>query len=111
MLIQEVVLGAADLAAQQRFYGETLGLPVEATAQALRVQVGESTLVFAEATPPAPPVHVAFNVPRDQFAAAREWLADRTPLLRDAQGQDRSFSNTGTPTPATRWTRQATSSS
>jgi hypothetical protein len=69
-----------------RFYGETLGLPVEASGGAVLVRVGSAEVAFGAADRSARPFyHFALLVPGDRFAAAQAWIGKRTELL---PGQD-----------------------
>lgn len=87
MRILDLALLTPDVAAQARFYAAGLGLPVEATGDRLTVKVGYSRLTFVPAAPDWSGLyHFAFNVPPDQFAAAKAWAARRVTLLRDAHG-------------------------
>jgi len=94
MRLLEVRARAQDVAAQRAFYGTTLGLPVSGdTADAVTVHAGASRLVF-EAARGAGDVgdpllyHIAFTIPRNKLAAAKGWLATRTPLMtRDGRDE------------------------
>lgn len=79
MHIQEIRLHTRDLAAQQHFYAEQLGLPlISRSSAALTFQVGASRLTFDQAElAPEPIYHFAFNIPPQQFAEAKAWLAVR----------------------------------
>jgi len=94
MRIMEVRVRARDIAAQRAFYATTLGLPVSGDpADALTVHAGASRLVFEAAARgdcgdgDDPLYHIAFTIPRNKLATAKEWLATRTPLLARG-GQD-----------------------
>ena len=79
----------ADVERQAAFYGKTLGLPVTLKDTAAMVQVGDSRLEFAAA--PAGwtgAYHFAFNIPDNQLAAAKAWLAPIAALVTDAGGVD-----------------------
>ena len=89
MKITHLQLYAHNLAAQQAFYGETLGLPAHRQANELRITAGATALIFM----PAPSnelgvYHFAFNIPENQFAQAKAWLSARVPLHCGASGQD-----------------------
>ena len=93
MHIDTLELLAPDLAALHAFYAATFGLPAEQTADSLTIQVGGTRLTFAQA--PAgwtERYHYAINIPENQFAAAKAWLAARVPLVTDADGTDTFFS-------------------
>lgn len=88
MQILELRLAAPDLAAQRDFYAETLGLPADLAGGVLTIQVGATRLIFTPAVDIAPCYHFAFNVPENQFAAAKAWISARAPLLTDPEGVD-----------------------
>lgn len=94
MHIQELRLRARDVVAQRAFYATALELPVSSdTADSITIQVGTSRLVFEAAHDQNsgtndPRYHIAFTIPRNKLAAAKAWLAARTPLLtRDGQDE------------------------
>jgi catechol 2,3-dioxygenase-like lactoylglutathione lyase family enzyme len=75
----------------RRFYARIFGLPITAdTRQGFTLKSGPSTMEWSEASPGTTPFyHFAWNVPENQFAEAKAWLARRTPLLRDSSnGKD-----------------------
>ena len=84
MLLADVALLAPSLEDQRVFYSRILELPVETDDNAVILDCGRSVLRFheGEAT-----YHVAFGVPGNRFAEAREWLSERTDLLT-ADGDD-----------------------
>ena len=91
MEIDEVRLRTAWPAALRRFYAETLGLAVADEGEGgFAVSVGTSRLVFqpAEAREGEPVYHLAFNIPENQLAAGKRWLAARAQLLSDPDGTD-----------------------
>jgi hypothetical protein len=89
MNINYLELVTKDLQAQKECYSEILELPVELSADQLRVQVGKTTLVFTQATSDFDGAyHFAFNIPENQLLAAKTWIAERVPLLRDETGKD-----------------------
>ena len=95
MNIAYLELPAKDLTAQHDYYLNVLGLPVELTAHRLEVQVRTSMLVFTQAEPDFDGAyHFAFNIPENQFAAAKAWISARLALLRDLEGQDEFASQT-----------------
>jgi hypothetical protein len=83
-LIAELeLLSAARSAVIERFYGEALGLPVEAEAPGrLTVHAGATRIRFVEVEGPARPFyHFAFDIPENKLLAARTWLRKRVDLL------------------------------
>jgi len=88
MNIKYLELPAKDLIAQRDFYSQVLGLPVHLSDAKLEVQTGGTELVFAQADSDFNGAyHFAFNVPENQFPAARAWISERSPLLHDENGE------------------------
>lgn len=94
MRLMEVRVRARDVAVQRAFYATTLGLPVSGdTADAVTVHAGASRLVFEAARGAGGDggdslYHIAFTIPRNKLAAAKGWLAARTPLMtRDGRDE------------------------
>lgn len=82
-------LRAPRLAEMERFYGETMGFPVSASPQRLRVEAGGTLLEFEPAADGEQPIyHIAWAVPQNQLPGAKAWLAARTPLLVHPDGRD-----------------------
>jgi hypothetical protein len=89
MNIQKLELLAVDLIAQRDFYTNVVELPTELGSSNLVVQAGTTELIFLQA--PADfngSYHFAFNIPENQFQAAKKWITDRIPLLHDHDGQE-----------------------
>lgn len=91
MKILELVLTTRDIAAQARFYGETLGLPVtQHDDGSITVVVGRSRLRFVQQDGFRGCYHFAFNITDSLIDAAADWLIERgILLLSDADGQSR----------------------
>ena len=88
MEITRLELCAQDLIGQQDFYLQVLELPVDFSAEKLEVQAGNTNLVFTQAEPDFDGAyHFAFNIPENQFLAAKAWISERIPLLHDESGQ------------------------
>jgi catechol 2,3-dioxygenase-like lactoylglutathione lyase family enzyme len=83
----ELRLPSARADEQLRFYSETLGLAREGAA----VRAGATLLQFEDA-PLSSPLHFAFNVPENQIREARDWAAERAPLLSDGDNELIDFS-------------------
>jgi catechol 2,3-dioxygenase-like lactoylglutathione lyase family enzyme len=81
MRLTRVELLATDLDEIERFYGGVLGLPTTREGDGVSMAVGWSTLVFrtGDARPGA--IHIAFSIPRNRFAEAKQWLAARVLIL------------------------------
>ncbi|MEM6285215.1 MAG: hypothetical protein AAF787_23685, partial [Chloroflexota bacterium] len=81
MQIQHVKLHTVDLAQQQPFYTQTLGLPLAHSAPGtFTVQMGKTALTFSVAETPHIH-HIAINIPPQQFESALAWTEARVPLL------------------------------
>lgn len=83
-----------DLTAQRGFYANVLKLPAELNSSGLIVQAGGTEILFKQA--PADfegAYHFAFNIPENQFQAAKSWLTKRNPVLRDKNGKEDFESN------------------
>lgn len=95
MNIKRLELLSADLQAQKDYYSNLLELPAELNSSGLHIQAGTTELVFTEA--PANFVgayHFAFNIPQNQYQAAKDWITTRIPLLKDKSGKEDFHSNT-----------------
>jgi hypothetical protein len=78
--------------ALRRFYAEELGLQdVRGGAANPVFEVGTTVIEFRPVGRGRPFYHFALRVPRNRFAAARAWLADRTQLLRDEESGKTTF--------------------
>lgn len=84
-----------DLKVQKDYYSNVLGLPVKLSRHQLAVTVGKSGLIFTQAEADlGGAYHFAFNIPENQFSAAKEWIALRQSLLQDVEGKDEFASKT-----------------
>ena len=88
MNITRLELLSADLEAQKDFYSNILELPVRRDSTILEVKAGTTDLLFTEAPEFDGAYHFAFNIPENQFDAAKTWISSRLTLLRDEQGND-----------------------
>src|ERR1041385_535470 len=89
MNITSFELFSADLQAQREFYADILELPVKLTSSGLEVEAGRTDLLFRQASADfAGAYHFAFNIPENQFQAAKKWITHRVPLLRDENGKE-----------------------
>jgi len=89
MNITYLELPTKDLIAQRNFYSHVLELPVHLSDERVEVQAGETDLIFMQADPDFDGAyHFAFNIPENQFHAAKAWILERIPLLHDENGQD-----------------------
>jgi hypothetical protein len=69
----------------QQFYQKNLELPIGTTrTDGFSLRTGPSTIQWKPADASTTPFyHFAWNIPENQFADAKAWLSQRTPLLRD----------------------------
>lgn len=81
MRITRIELLAADLDEVERFYGSLLGLSVSRDPDSVSVTIGWSTVVFRAGSAVPGAIHVAFTIPRNRFAEAKEWLVARVRIL------------------------------
>jgi len=89
MNITSLELLTRDLPSQRDFYANLLELPVKFSARSLEVQAGNMSLVFTQAQADFDGAyHFAFNIPENQFQAAKAWISNRLPLLHDETGED-----------------------
>ena len=81
------LLTAAPIAAMVGFYRDTLGLSVlDERADRVTIGCGRTPVTFVAAAAAAadagrPFYHFAFNIPENKVRAARDWQAERTPLI------------------------------
>jgi hypothetical protein len=89
MNILNLELSSVDLPAQRDFYANVLELPVNLDSSTLEVKAGETNLVFTQAPSEFNGAyHFAFNIPENQYQAAKQWITSRVPLLRDNTGTE-----------------------
>jgi len=89
MFIQRLELLTSNLAAQLEYYQTVLQLPAEMNMDMLSVQAGRTQLSFKQAAAGwEGQYHFCFNIPENQFAESKKWLASRTALLQDEHGRD-----------------------
>ena len=88
MRIVSVAFETEDAIRAESFYGSTLGFPTTREDGTLTIRAGSSHLTLHEAPTGPGKQHLAFTIPRLMFESAKEWIAERVPLLRDADGRD-----------------------
>ena len=89
MNITEVELSAKDLPAQRDFYANILEFPVTLDSAVLEIKAGETVLRFTQAPSEfMGAYHFAFNIPENQYQAAKQWITSRIPLLQDKTGKE-----------------------
>ncbi|HLZ58022.1 MAG TPA: hypothetical protein VKR06_13870 [Ktedonosporobacter sp.] len=88
MQISELHLKTRNLSTQKAFYQTTIGLPLlEETATSFTFQAGATRLTFHTTAQENSFYHFALTIPHNKLAQAKQWLAERTPLLTQ-NGQD-----------------------
>jgi catechol-2,3-dioxygenase len=89
MNITYVEISSKDLPAQRDFYANILELPATLDSAVLEVQAGKTVLRFTQAPSEFNGAyHFAFNIPENQYQAAKQWITARAPLLRDKTGKE-----------------------
>jgi len=89
MNITYLELPTKDLHAQWEYYSSVLELPVRITDTSLEVKAGDTDILFTQADSNFDGAyHFAFNIPENQFRAAKGWIVSRIPLLSDETGKD-----------------------
>jgi catechol 2,3-dioxygenase-like lactoylglutathione lyase family enzyme len=89
MNIQKVELLTTDLQAQRDYYNRILELPTQLTSSGLHIQAGETEILFLQAPPGFEGAyHFAFNIPENQYSAAKKWITSRIALLHDKSGSE-----------------------
>jgi catechol-2,3-dioxygenase len=87
MKILELEISSVDLPAQRDFYADVLELPVRLDAATLEVKAGRTILRFTQAPSEfMGAYHFAFNIPANQYQAAKQWITSRISLLKDKSG-------------------------
>ena len=89
MKILELETSSVDLPAQRDFYANLLELPVRLDAAILEVKAGRTILRFTQAPSEfMGAYHFAFNIPANQYQAAKQWITSRVSLLKDKSGNE-----------------------
>ena len=89
MKIKSLKLWATQLDDLAAFYRDTFGLIISARQNRFEAYVGYTRLAFHQAdVAESGPYHFAINIPENQFAEGKAWLAQRVPLLQDRNGAD-----------------------
>jgi catechol-2,3-dioxygenase len=89
MKILELEISSVDLPAQRDFYADILELPVRLDSAILEVKAGRTVLRFTQAPSEfMGAYHFAFNIPENQYQAAKQWITGRISILRDKTVQE-----------------------
>lgn len=88
MDIQEVICQIANIDDTVAFY-EAMGFKVSKQATSASVEIGTSKLTFISG-PDAYTYHIAFNIPRNAFPDAKEWLQQFVELIAE-DGEDEVY--------------------
>jgi hypothetical protein len=95
MHILRLDLLTSNLPAQKDFYANILELPTQLTPSGLLVNAGTTEILFTQAPSDFDGAyHFAFNIPQNQYQAAKKWITSRISLLKDKSGQEDFHSNT-----------------
>ena len=95
MHILRLDLLTSNLPAQTDFYANILELPTQLTSSGLLINAGTTEILFTQAPSDFDGAyHFAFNIPENQYQAAKKWITGRIPLLKDKSGQEDFHSNT-----------------
>jgi len=82
MKIKKLNLQTAYLKTLQEFYSSVLELPVQQIDEkTIQIKIGDSDLIFAEATTAEPFYHYAINIPSNKIEEAKTWLSNKVKLL------------------------------
>lgn len=73
-----------DSAEAADFFGTVLGLPVSSAPGAAVVQIGTTALTLRENPETRGAHHLAFTIPSNKFAQAKEWVRERTGVMHKA---------------------------
>lgn len=93
MHITHIELFTVDVSTSARFYRDVLELPVSESDSRATVQVGSTSIELIHGDRQDGADHLAFTIPSNQFAEAKEWLSSRTELLqRDGEDEFRAES-------------------
>lgn len=92
MKISKVTIYTHDLEGMDNFYCTRLGFErLKKSSTFLEIKIGESILTFEAAFPKEQKqYHFAFNIPRNLFKEAKDWIQLYTPLLKQ-DGQDEVY--------------------
>lgn len=93
MRILELQLVTTALPQQRDFYAGVFGFPaLRAAPDTLVLQAGSSRLTFTATDSLAGVYHFAFNIPENQFSAAKQWISRHVPLIALSSGADEFYS-------------------
>jgi catechol-2,3-dioxygenase len=90
MHIIELRLQTADVAQQKQFYVNELGFALlDEALNSITLAAGATQLIFEQAEQTMKPFyHFAFNIPENQLASAKAWLAERDVSLSQSHPDD-----------------------
>lgn len=90
MYINKATLITKKLNEMQKFYSELLGFQlISSSNTSFEVQIGTSILMFYERMEETQ-YHFAFNIPRNQFKEAKQWVQTKVDLLKE-DGEDEVY--------------------
>ena len=89
MNIQKLELLTTDPGVQRDFYSTVLEIPADITPTGLHIQAGATEILFTQAPSDFDGAyHFAFNIPENQYFAAKNWISSRISLLKDKTGRE-----------------------
>src|SRR5258708_33321028 len=90
MHVTELRLQTADVAQQKQFYVNELGFALlDEASNSITLGAGATRLIFEQAEQTLKPFyHFAFNIPENQLASAKTWLAERDVSLSQSHPDD-----------------------
>jgi catechol-2,3-dioxygenase len=91
--ITRLRLQGGDLENMRAFYARTMGFEADSARGVLTVRTGSTTIEFSATSQVPEPVdvpyyHIAWAIPENKLALAKQWLRQRTPLLKHPDGRD-----------------------
>jgi len=93
MFIDKVIISTHVLVQMKSFYTDVLQFPSRSVDQGFAVVIGESILECHEVSDTSEPFyHFAFNIPSNQFEAAKVWASERVQLAEE-DGQTEVYFN------------------
>lgn len=87
MKIRELTLYTAQIEAQKKFYGDTLGLEIlQYDEQEISIKCGNTILKFVKKQS-SKPYHFAFNTPSNKVKESLKWLKERVEIQKDGNSE------------------------
>lgn len=84
MFIDKIIISTHVLSQMKSFYTDVLQFPSQSVDQGFAVAIGDSILECHEVSDTSEPFyHFAFNIPANQFEAAKTWASERVELTEE----------------------------